>query len=480
MSANTFVGYSGQVWSAVYGAVLYFSQAIGAASSVADQASLASAMLQTLLNGAEAINAAQTLQSWRSNYAQLSSILTFPLDLDSTTQTVVLARYNAYAGAIAALTPLIPTVASFQKSDVLVSADAVIPSAGYLNFCATFNYEVPPIGLTPANFTANALEVSTAFNNLANAIGVYQGSNPTGAVDTAQLESDSAAVVAMCLADNTSGPVAANLVEMNSWNQIVSRPTMNLVGSVIGNAPFTQQGQQNQVIRFSILGFAQQVARYLLILHQPQTSQINLTTVRNGETLMDIAARALGDFEQWQAIASLNGLFPPYIAPVSSPGVAAWGSQLILPAPGTQLSSVGAVPSYTINYLGTDFYTGPINGEMPPWSGDYELITGYRNLSWALGRRIQTTLASLIYHSTYGSRIPPEVGAVQDTTTVGAIAAYGMSALASDPRVIKVLSATASGSNGEVNFEGVVQPGGFGSLSTSVNEVISNVPNGAT
>ncbi len=477
--SEPFVGYSGRVWSTAYAGILYYGRALAVSSSQAAKAALSQAMLQTLLNATSAINAATTLAAWRVQYSQLATILTLPLALDTATQTILLARYNAYAAAITALSALIPQPASFAKASTLATQVPLIPDMGYLDFCAGFAYAVPPAGLTPSNFYANAQAVATAFTTLAAAIRIFQGNNLTGLYDSAALESDCASIIAGLIASGTSGLLAANLDETNAWNQVVVLPSMNMLGSVIGNAAFTQQGQQNQVIRNVLLKFAEQIAQFILIISRPQTAQINMTVVRNGESLMDIAARALGNFEQWTAIAALNGLAPPYIGPIAAPGVAAWGSQLILPAPGTQLSSVGDVPSYTVNYLGTDIYAGPINGAFPAWSGDYELITGYPNLSWALGRRIQTTLSTLLFHEEYGSRIPPEVGAVQDRSTVGNIAAYGTSCLLSDPRVVNVLSAAASGVNGLVSFAAVVQPGGFGSLATAINEVITNVPQGA-
>jgi len=75
------------------------------------------------------------------------------------------------------------------------------------------------------------------------------------------------------------------------------------------------------------------------------------------------------------------------------------------------------------------------------WNGDIPLISGPTNLSSALARRIMTTLGTLIYHSSYGSRIPPEVGEIQDVSTANLITAFGESALLNDVRVQSVLSA---------------------------------------
>ena len=230
------------------------------------------------------------------------------------------------------------------------------------------------------------------------------------------------------------------------------------------------------MVRYAMLTIAQQLAQYLLVLRQPQ-GRVNLTTVYVNETLMDVAARALGDFEAWSQIAALNGLVPPYVGPVSQPGIVGWGQQVVLPTPGASGAALGPLPSYNANFLGTDLYLGPIIGSMPNWTGDFETVTGYSNLSYALGRRLQTPLGSLIYHPTYGCRIPSQIGVVQDNATLGQIAAFGKSALLSDPRVQTVLSAVATlVANSTVAFSGTVQPGGFTNTAVGVDEVISPLP----
>ena len=129
------------------------------------------------------------------------------------------------------------------------------------------------------------------------------------------------------------------------------------------------------------------------------------------------------------------------------------------------------------NFLGIDIYIGPINGPMPAWTGDFQTIAGYANLSWALGRRIQTTQGTLIYSPTYGSRIPPEVGAVQTAQTAGHVTAFGVSALQADPRVASVPNATTQiVSGGLVSFSANVQPNGFQNALVSVNAVLGPLP----
>lgn len=472
---SIFTGYSGQVWSALYAALAYYDTALTTAPTAGSTITLSEAMLASLLNGAAAINAADTAAAWNAEQNDLADVLTLPLTIDPTSLAFVTARLAAYEASFNALSPLVPQP-PFAVASSIASGVPVIPDANLLGFYASYDYETPPAGLTSGNFNDNAALVATSFAALAQAVNVFQGVNSTSAYDTAAREAQITGIVANLMASLTSGPVASNIVTTNAWNQVVTLPATTILARQMSGAPFLLQAQQSAVIRYAILNIAQQIAQFLLILRQPQTAQISLTTLYNNETLMDVAARTLNNFERWTDIATINGLSPPYVGPVALPGIAAWGSQLILPTTGTQLSATGGTPSYEANFLGTDVYVGPINGVMPPWTGDYQTITGYNNLSWALGRRLQTTLSTLIYHNNYGSRIPPEVGQVQGSVTAGNIVAYGKSALLSDGRVQAVLSASASGYPQGIDFKATVQPGGFGSQETSVNEVISVLP----
>jgi phage baseplate assembly protein W len=243
--------------------------------------------------------------------------------------------------------------------------------------------------------------------------------------------------------------------------------------AIINGAPFSFSNQQDMVLKNVMLETMFEIDTLLLILRQPNTHQIRLATVRNNESLMDIAARTLGNFELWTDIVTLNGLIPPYVGPDPLPGIAGWGTKILLPTPGTALAPVGTLPSYNINFLGVDLYIGPINGPMPPWNGDFQVITGYPNLAWALGRRLQTVIGALIYHTNYGSRIPPEVGAIQTLASAQNINAYGQSAINSDPRVLSCISSTATiGELGFVIFQAAVQPRGFANAPVAVNEVL--------
>ena len=477
MTTAPFFGYPGQVWASVYAALNYFGNSLNAASTPASVDALAAVTLETVLNGLSAINAQQFLTAWQAELVNIQSVQALPITIDPTTAAFLANRSSAYAAAINGLAPLIPQAPFPTVANTLPQGAPTIPDPGILTYYENFGYESAPAGLTVSNFTAQAQAVATAFGTVATAIQVLQGHNLTQAYDTATRQQETAQAAATMVASYSSGPISASLPISSTWNEIVTLPAMVADAALLSSAPYSLAVQQSLVIRYVMLTVAQQLALFLLALRQPVASQVNLATVLNGDTLMDVAARSLGNFEEWTSIATTNSLQPPYVGVTASPGVAAYGSQILLPTSGAQPSALSAPPSYTANFLGIDLYIGPINGPMPPWTGDFQTIAGYQNLAISLGRRLQTTLGTLIYHSDYGSRIPPEVGQVQTSSTAGQIAAFGKSAILSDPRVAAVLAATATlGPNGLVAFQGVVQPGGFGSSPVSINETISPLP----
>jgi hypothetical protein len=475
---NVFGSYSGTIWQTIYQALSYYMDQLAAATDPATVTAMSNAMLESLLNGIDAINANNMVYSWNSAANGLQEIQTLPLTLNPASLYTLLSRTDSYISAALALNALLPQPPFQGAAQTIGSGTPIVPDMGLLAFYENFNYETPPSGVAAASLIAYASGVATNFTAIANAIIAFQGASPNQLYDFATRESACANAATYILQQITSSPFSAAALSVSGlWNELAVLPAMTMSASIISTPPFLYQNQQSACIRYAMLSLAAQVENFLLILRKPQSTIVNLTTLRNGESLMDVAARALGNFELWTEIATLNNLTPPYTGPLSVSGIAGWGTQLILPSPGTQQSATGLPPSYEINFLGTDVYVGPINGSMPVWSGDFQVISGYNNLAWALGRRLQTTLSALIYHPDYGSRIPPQVGAVQATQTPQRIAAFGKSALFSDPRVSKILAAVAAlQSNGKVAFQGTVLPAGFGALPTEINEVISPLP----
>jgi hypothetical protein len=268
--------------------------------------------------------------------------------------------------------------------------------------------------------------------------------------------------------------LATNVDLSVAWNTLVAAPTISRAASITYSDPTSMAAQSLAVARYVTLTALQQLNVLLTTLRsQTNTAQPLLAKVRMNDNLMDIANRELGNFEAWRNIATLNGLVPPYIANTRSPGVAIPGDQLYLPAPnGPAVTQVGTPPSYLNNYLGVDLYLGPLNAPMIPWTGDFQVIAGYQNLAFSLGRRMQTSLDSLIYHPDFGSRIPPEVGSITDQSISGVLSAYTVSCLQSDPRVAQITKVDVQ-IQADTGFEitSTVLPNGLGQSEVTVNEV---------
>lgn len=468
-----FLGYPGAVWATCSAALNYLSDQLPVVDLVTAE-QLATATLETVLNGLDAINASTMLGAWQAETVNLQAVQALPFSTDGTSLAILNTRSATFASGAASLQAIIPVPPFANVADSLSTGVAAIPDFGFLEFYMAFNIEAAPAGLSTANFVTQAAAISTAFANVQTAIRILQGSHLTQAYDTAGRIASGTLAAANLIGSLTSGPLATNIDLKYTWNQLAVMPSMTIDSSILRSAPYSLTIQQQITLRNLMLTIAAQLATFLLVLRQPTATQVNVATLGVGQTLMDLAANVLGDFEQWQAIATLNGLQPPYVGPQSAPGIAGYGTQLLMPTGSSAPSAIGTSPSYFANFLGIDWDFGPINGVMAPWSGDFQMIAGYQNFARALGRRLQTTLGTLIYHQNYGSRIPPEVGAIETSQEAGYIASFGKSAILSDPRTAAVLSATAAQTpNFGVAFTGLVLPGGFGSRPVEVNEVIS-------
>lgn len=478
-----FFGYAGQVWATCFASLSALQKQLASASSGAAAEAIAIATFQTLVNGLSAINARRYQKAWQTEALNIGEVRGLPFALDPVASLPMEARSKALTLAAAAMDEIIPSVSDFGVPSVVLSQGLpAIPDPELLTFFQNFSYESAPSGLTIYNLVDTAQSVADAFGTLASNVKAGQGAAITQAYDTLIRLQETQQSVADLLDNVTSssfsmgGFIAADQVT-GMWNQLVALPALSTDAAIISTAPFSLENQQNCVIRNAIITAMIQIAGFLLVLRKPNAQLLNLATVRQGDNLMDISARDLGNFEQWSEIAKVNGLVPPYVSATPAPGITSPGQKLIMPGAGVSTAPIGTPPSYTINFLGVDVYIGPINGQMPPWKGDLQLIAGYQNFAWALGRRLQTPLGSLIYHGDYGSRIPGEVGNVQTNYEAQRVAAFGKSALLADPRTSSVPSATATiGENQSVQFDGQVIPKGFGADAVTVNETIGSAP----
>ena len=472
-----FAGYPGQVFATCWLAANWFGTQLasgGATPAAVAQAAIAS--YSTFANGADAVAAWQAATALSQEVINLNAVQALPLSLDPVTQSYFTARVASISAAASGLIPIYPAVNPFAATGLLAGGQPAVPVSNYLPWCAGFTAETAPSGLTaPGSLLSYATGMATAWQNVARAVGILQGQNLTSAYDTAARQFRVATLVAKTVR-NVSGATNTNYAQTNIpalWNGVVALPSILLDSSTLTDSPASLSNQQCAVIRFALRRLALQTANLIYSLRASSSSgSIGTATLRQNETLMDLAARTAGGFEEWSTIAAINGLQPPYPGPTNQ-ALANSGTTLLLPGSVGAPSGI-AVPTYANNVLGVDYDFGPINGTQPPWLGDISLIAGYANFARALGRRIQTTLGTLIYEPSYGSRIPPEVGAIQSSGEAQKLAAFGSAALSADPRTASIAYAAASVQPGFLaTFSGVVNPIGPGATPVGVSEVIS-------
>lgn len=484
MTETTFYGYPGRVWAVCFAALQDLATALGTAADPVDTLPMANAVVATLFNGLNAINANRIAYNWTSELAVLQAIQILPITAPPPDLVYINNRILAMQLAVPVVTALVPQPNLSTVASSLAQGNPAIPDCGLLEFLMAFNYEAFPVGLTSQNIMLFAQAYSQAWTDLAAAVAALQGGSLTYLYDQPVRFANEINAVAEMLGEFPAG-LSTSISPSVLWNQMLALPSLLLHTQLLTGAPNNIQYQQEQLLRFLILFAIQQVENLILNISRPVAAVVQQATVLAGDSLMDIAARYLGDYRRWFNVAEFNFLVPPFIGPRELAGIATWGSKILLPVSGAnpatlqeqsrhRVSGLGSA-AYLFNFLGVDIYFGPINGDFPTWGGEFQLIAGYDNLRWALGRRVQTTLGTLIYHPDYGCLIPPEVGNVQTNDTASHTTAFGKAALQADPRVQSVLNAiTLLGRNFSLNFAAEVQPGGFGSTPVQVNEVINS------
>ncbi len=480
-------GYSNQIWNTALQTLTYYNTNLDPTNLVEAQ-NLTSFTTTALGNAFIALSAIRDNAQVYDNYTLLSEAFAVPVTLDALSALYIKNRLAAMLSFsqnqtrfnVALTTPsyayqnnTIPIASPQYLEYILQFTGEFPPALGYLvtqNNQEIVTDQLQPISVgTISTLSQAVLEAAQAWLNLANALQT-SGYVYSAASYDAVMQMYQASLIAYQLLLN------ANVVNQNdittAWNNLIAVPSILGMASLTGNNPASLQSQNINTAKYILGETLQELNTALVSLRQQVTGNIQLATVRQNDNLMDIAARTLGDFEQWTNIASTNNLQPPYITSSATSITTAPGQQLFLPTTGT-VQTQGTVPSYTLNYLGVDIYYGPINQDLTEWAGDFQLISGYNNLAFSLGRRLQTTLGSLLYHRDFGSRIPPEVGAITDSNTLSYITAYAKSALLSDPRVNQVINAsTVAYQNYAINVQATVLPNGAGTQTANVNEVL--------
>jgi hypothetical protein len=466
-----FLGYPGQIWQAAYQAVNWYMGATASGTAAAyAQVSPALTVFTTLRNAVTAIDAWQTTQALNTEINYMTLVQALPLSLSSGTLTAFNARIGSITAAASGIGALPPAVSIANVASRMLAGTPIVPYVPFIEWCAAFTAEAPPSGTTAATLVTAASGMAVAWQAVAANIALLQGTVLTAAYDTAVRQQRVSTYTTGELASFTSSGFTATTAVTGLWNQCVALPTILLDAASLASAPYSLQAQECGVIRYALSQLAFQFAIFLLNLQQPQTGTIKLARLRNTDSMQDVAARSLGDFEQWRAIATLNGVLPPYPGPDNQ---TMGGQTVLLPGSTGAIASGLPTPSYTANVLGTDYDFGPVNGSMPTWQGDFNLITGLLNFARALGRRLQTPLGSLIYHASYGSRIPYEVGAIQGPDEASKLTAYGNSAIRSDPRTAQILSSSTALQPGFLAaYQASVTPIGSPSTPQTIGEII--------
>lgn len=460
------IGYQGQVWNNALQTLNYYNQNIDSNNLVAAQ-TLTKLTASSLKNALSLFTANQDVVQIYNAYLLLSEAFAVPATIDATDAAYIQNRLNgmlAFTGNQMRFQPTLTPPSTAANANTLS-----IPASGYVEYIMAFDGEVAPTSYT--NIISSATAAANAWSVLANAL-LASGQQYSGAAYQAVLSmQQSSLVVAQNL---NSANISLFQNTQQNWNSLVAVPTYLALASLIGNNPANAQSQNLNAARYVLGTTLQSLNEALVVLRQQISGNIQLTTVRQNENLMDISARTLGNFEQWVDIAVVNNLQPPYIANTYAPNVAIPGQQIFLPTPGN-VQTQGSTPIYTINYLGVDLYYGPMNEDMIPWTGDLNTISGYNNLSFSLGRRLQTTYGDLIYHTDFGSRIPPEIGKIATGNELSLITAFTTSCLLSDPRVNKVTNvASQAYQNYAISVSATVIPNGLnGQSGININEVIA-------
>lgn len=447
MSVN--VGFLNQIWNQVYGALQWFSslQFVNNQTTVQQAAQI----YATMQSGADMIDAAQLISSLSVYINNMQNIQFLPVNLGSA-KVALTSRQFAAENLQFLLKSAMPTIPTTPAAALLGAGSAALPAVDFLT---------PLSGFLAETYSGTVAQNISDWQSILSSLQVLFGNNLTNLYDTVAYTL-SASIVQSGLVVNGGINPSGNFL----YNQTYALPVCFSVANIYTNSFYDASEQQAAVMQNALRAIGRNISELLLVADSPsQQTQVYTTYVRGNESLQDIANRTLQNFEQWPSIGNLNG--------VSAGTFLTPGQELVLPP--TSLPS-GVSYSYNVNVLGRDINLGPTSGTMPMWTGDFSTISGPDNLLYALGRRLLTTLGTYIYDRNFGSRIPPEVGAVQSVGTMQHIAAFGVSSLQSDPRVQQVFNAGVSGTTsgyGLVSFQATVQPIGPQSAPVQLNQVIA-------
>ena len=417
---------------------------------------------QTLANGHEYVNALTLWTALSMEYAALAQGLALPVPVSASVLATVQTRINTIKSVINDLNTLVdPLVLPTANFNVILDGETAFASIGFLEYVMAFNTETPPTSLTLSTFVSVLAQQSADWMTYTTAL---RTAYPTGQGEALDAFSRQATIAArMSARAGQFASLSGQFPLQDVWNWVAVWPSIAMTGALISNEPTSATGQSANVLRYNLAQMIGKIDTLIAAFAEQGYQNVTVITAMQNDSLPNIANRALGNYALWPEIAALNSIPPPYTLTA--------GQQLFLP-PSTNAN--GSVPpNYLTNYLGVDLYYGPMGSDMLPWTGDFFLVSGYKNLEISLGRAIMTTQGTLLYHPTYGSRVPPEVGAIETANTATHLGAFANSAILADPRVNGILKWTVSMQpNNEIAYTSLVQPNGINASSVKLNLVL--------
>jgi hypothetical protein len=457
-------------------------------TSIYSQENVLQAIQQTLFNILDILNAYQLQSLAAQEYSTLQNVNGIFQYLSAQDQILINARLISLNLLSTTIYPL-PLILTANVNN-LTNGQPALESYDLTSYMIQFGSgstggtlgEIPPTGLTVNNLISNAQDMANAWLAALNYLNTTTNRfyltayNPIDRMYNCSLDTFN------LISNYNTDPVNLNLYPnltatqlTQVWNSIVALPSILRVLGLLYNDPSQVQYQEINALKFTIFNLIYATNAVLSTfvipnnLPQPITAKIQAL-----ESLMDFAARTTGNFENWTLIAAANNLQPPYTGTAPAPGIATPGTYLFLPP----YSSSSPISSYSDAYLGTDIDIGLPGSTLTTWVGDFSLISGLNNYIGALARRILTPLGALIYHSSYGSQLPPEVGNIATASEAMLLANYLRIALLQDPRTQSVNSIQAfpyPAIFGAIVMNASVTP--FGLSSTPFNLVLQPLSN---
>jgi hypothetical protein len=173
-----------------------------------------------------------------------------------------------------------------------------------------------------------------------------------------------------------------------------------------------------------------------------------------GDTLQAIALRELGNSDHWTDLIWLNDLIPPFItddATLAGARVLLSGEKIALP-----MGDSGISPDERETF-GVDVALTDV-GVLTVSDGDFVVEDGFKNLQYAICRRIVTEKRTKGFSPEYGCWVGLLRGERLGAANLALAAFYVQSAIREDDRVADVLSCVATAEGDAIKINAVVKP----------------------